>query len=231
MSSNTTIKWKVAQWFELRWWKNYLRGKDKATYLQWKRNYWQNLLGQIADIVKIENQHTICDLGCGPAGIFIALPHNQVTAVDPLLNEYEKQLPFFDKSEYPNVTFVTSTIEDFGNSKTSEVLKTSEVYTYDVVFCLNAINHVYDIQAGFAKLRELCATNGQVIVSIDAHNYSLFKYLFHAIPGDVLHPHQYNLGEYKTMLEEQGLAIQKTVLLKQEFIFNHYLLVAKTESK
>lgn len=222
MSSNTTIKWKVAQWFELRWWKNYLRGKDKATYLQWKRNYWQNLLGQITDIVKIENQHTICDLGCGPAGIFIALPHNQVTAVDPLLNEYEKQLAFFDKSEYPNVEFINSTIE------TCQVLKTWQVLPqkYDIVFCLNAINHVYDIQAGFAKLRELCATNGLVIVSIDAHNYSLFKYLFRAIPGDVLHPHQYNLGEYKTMLEEQGLQVEKTVLLKQEFFFNHYLIVA-----
>ncbi len=222
MRNNTTIKWKVAQWFELRWWKNYLRGKDKATYLQWKRNYWQNLLGQITDIVKIENQHTICDLGCGPAGIFIALPHNQVTAVDPLLNEYEKQLAFFDKSEYPNVEFINSTIE------TCQVLKTWQVLPqkYDIVFCLNAINHVYDIQAGFAKLRELCATNGLVIVSIDAHNYSLFKYLFRAIPGDVLHPHQYNLGEYKTMLEEQGLQVEKTVLLKQEFFFNHYLIVA-----
>lgn len=227
MSSNTIIKWKVAQWFELRWWKNYLRGKDKATYLQWKKAYWLNMLEQIADVVKINPSHTICDLGCGPAGIYIALPDNKVTAVDPLLDEYEKQLPFFDKGEYPNVKFVKSAIEDLG--KTSEVSKTSEVY--NIVFCLNAINHIYDIETGFAKLKELCVANGQVVVSIDAHNYSFFKYLFRAIPGDVLHPHQYNLGEYKEMLKKQGMVVQKTVLLKQEFIFNHYLLVAKTENK
>ncbi len=227
MNSNTTIKWKVAQWFELRWWKNYLRGKDKATYLQWKKAYWLNMLEQIADVVKINPSHTICDLGCGPAGIYIALPDNKVTAVDPLLNEYEKQLPFFDKGEYHNIKFVNSAIEDLGN--TSEVLKTSEVY--NIVFCLNAINHVYDIEAGFAKLEELCVANGQVVVSIDAHNYSFFKYLFRIIPGDVLHPHQYNLGEYKEMLEKQGMVVQKTLLFKQEFIFNHYLLVAKTGSK
>lgn len=223
MSSNTTIKWKVAQWFELRWWKNYLRGKDKATYLQWKKTYWLNMLEQIADVVKLYTSHTICDLGCGPAGIFIALPDNKITAVDPLLDEYEKHLPFFNKSEYPNVEFINSAIE------TCQVLKTWQVLPqkFDIVFCLNAINHVYDIETGFAKLRELCATNGQVIVSIDAHNYSFFKYLFRAIPGDVLHPHQYNLGEYKTMLEKQGLVIQKTVLLKQEFLFSHYLLVAR----
>ncbi|MFM2306474.1 MAG: hypothetical protein RLZZ367_1143 [Bacteroidota bacterium] len=222
MSSNTIIKWKVAQWFELRWWKNYLRGKDKATYLQWKKAYWLNMLEQIADVVKINPSLTICDLGCGPAGIYIALPDNKVTAVDPLLDEYEKQLPFFDKGEYPNVKFVKSAIEDLG--KTSEVSKTSEVY--NIVFCLNAINHIYDIETGFAKLKELCVANGQVVVSIDAHNYSFFKYLFRAIPGDVLHPHQYNLGEYKEMLEKQGMVVQKTVLLKQEFFFNHYLIVA-----
>jgi 2-polyprenyl-6-hydroxyphenyl methylase/3-demethylubiquinone-9 3-methyltransferase len=222
VSSNTIIKWKVAQWFELRWWKNYLRGKDKATYLQWKKAYWLNMLEQIADVVKINPSLTICDLGCGPAGIYIALPDNKVTAVDPLLDEYEKQLPFFDKGEYPNVKFVKSAIEDLG--KTSEVSKTSEVY--NIVFCLNAINHIYDIETGFAKLKELCVANGQVVVSIDAHNYSFFKYLFRAIPGDVLHPHQYNLGEYKEMLEKQGMVVQKTVLLKQEFFFNHYLIVA-----
>lgn len=205
----------MAQWFELRWWKNYLRGKDKATYLQWKKGYWLNMLEQIADVVKINPTRTVCDLGCGPAGIYIALPDNKITAVDPLLDEYEKHLPFFDKREYPTVIFTNSTIEDYASRQ-----------PFDIVFCLNAINHVYDIETGFAKLRGLCTTNGQVVVSIDAHNYSFFKYLFRIIPGDVLHPNQYNLGEYKEMLEKQGMVVQKTVLLKQEFFFNHYLIVA-----
>ncbi|HLP53338.1 MAG TPA: class I SAM-dependent methyltransferase [Chitinophagales bacterium] len=225
-----TTKWKIAQWFELRWWKNYLRSKDKTTYLQWKKSYWHNILGLISTEVKIDTTKTICDLGCGPAGIFIALPNNKITAVDPLINEYEKQLAFFTKADYPKVEFAESTIEDFG-TKTSEVFTTSEVYKYDIVFCLNAINHVYDIEKGFAQLKNLCAANGQVVVSIDAHNHSFFKHLFRTIPGDVLHPHQYDLAEYKAMLEKQGMQIQKTILLKQEFFFNHYLVVAKTENK
>lgn len=215
-----TTKWKIAQWFELRWWKNYLRSKDKTTYLQWKKSYWHNILGLISTEVKIDTTETICDLGCGPAGIFIALPNNKVTAVDPLINDYEKQLTFFTRADYPNVEFAESTIEDFGGRK-----------KYDIVFCLNAINHVYDIEKGFAQLKNISAANGQVVVSIDAHNYSFFKYLFRTIPGDVLHPHQYDLAEYKAMLEKQSMQIQKTILLKQEFFFTHYLLVAKTGNR
>ncbi len=225
------VKWRVAQWFELRWWKGYLRGKDKAEYLAWKREYWRGILekcgvsaesrgGESAGVGEtsevLGNNKTICDLGCGPAGVFIALPNNKVTAVDPLIDAYEKQTPFFSKSDYPNVRFVRSTIEEF---------ETSDVY--DLVFCMNAINHVHDIEKGFEKLKDVCAPGGTLMVSIDAHNYSFFKYLFRLIPGDVLHPHQYDLEEYKAFIEKQGMRIVKMELLKQEGIFNHYLLVAK----
>ena len=94
-----SLRWKVAQWFELRWWKNYLHGKNKEEYLAWKKNYWLNMLAEIAADVKIDAEKIICDLGCGPAGIFIALPGNKVTAVDPLIDAYENQTPFFSKSE------------------------------------------------------------------------------------------------------------------------------------
>ncbi len=215
------LKWKVAQWFELRWWKGYLRGKKKQQYLEWKRNYWRGVLSISGVSETLNSTKTICDLGCGPAGIFIALPDIKITAVDPLIDAYEKQTPFFTKSDYPNVKFVRSTIEDF---QTSEVFKTSDVY--DIVFCLNAINHVHDIEKGFEKLNAVCADGGTLIVSIDAHNYSFFKYLFRLIPGDVLHPHQYDLEEYKALVEKQGMRIVKTELLKREGLFNHYLLVA-----
>ena len=211
------LRWKIAQWFELRWWQNYLRGKDKTAYLQWKKNYWQNIISQIADEVKIDASQSVIDLGCGPAGIFIALPQNKITAVDPLLSEYETRTHFFSPVDYPNVKFEKSTIENYDAGGTN----------YDFVFCMNAINHVHDIGLGFKKLRSLCADNGAIIVSIDAHNYPFFKHLFRLIPGDVLHPHQYNMEEYTTLLNCEGWHASAPVLLKREFFFNHYLLVAK----
>jgi SAM-dependent methyltransferase len=211
----TSARWRIAQWFELRWWKNYLSGKNKEEYLAWKKNYWNNILSLVSNEIKLNSSKTIADLGCGPAGVFIALAENKVTAVDPLINEYESQTPFFSKSDYPNVAFVKSAIEEFeSNGK------------FDLVFCMNCINHVHDIEKGFEKLKEVSAHNGTLVLSIDAHNFSFFKHLFRLIPGDILHPHQYDLTEYKSFLEKQGFKILKNELLKKEFFFNHYLVVA-----
>ena len=224
------LKWRLAQWFELRWWKNYLRYKNKTEYLEWKKNYWKNVLEKIADEVKLDASKTICDLGCGPAGIFVALPENKITAVDPLIDEYEKHIPFFKRVDYPNVHFVESTMEDFNQNviaRNEERVTKQSPTQFDFVFCMNAINHVHNIEKAFDKLKEVYGTGGTVVISIDAHNYLFFKYLFRLVPGDLLHPHQYDLNEYKSFLENRGMKILKTELLKKEFLFNHYLIVVR----
>jgi hypothetical protein len=38
------LRWKIAQWFELQWWKRYLSGKSKEEYIAWKTNYWLQLM-------------------------------------------------------------------------------------------------------------------------------------------------------------------------------------------
>lgn len=189
-----------------------MRDKNEGEYLSWKRDYWKEILKKVPEV---SPDRTVCDLGCGPAGVFIALPQNRVTAVDPLVEEYERQIPFFRKKDYPNVDFVQSTIEDFLPQE-----------QFDFVFCLNVINHIQDIEKGFEKLNAVCKTEGVIVLSIDAHNFSFFKHLFRLVPGDVLHPHQYDLKEYQSFFENQGLKVWKTELLKKEFFFNHYLLVA-----
>ena len=210
------IRWQIAQWFELRWWQNYLGKKNKQEYLAWKKSYWLNVLAQVSDVVTIKESDTVADLGCGPAGMFIALP-NKFTAVDPLLNEYKEKLSFFDPADYSNTTFIASTLEAYKPAP------------HDVVSCMNCINHVHDIDKAFDVLVQSIKPGGALLLSIDAHNYSFFKHLFRAIPGDILHPHQYNLAEYEKFLTHRGLYIVKCVTVKKEFFFNHYLIVAQCQ--
>ena len=207
------IKWKLAQFFELLWWRKYFLFKTKDSYYTWKKNYWQSLVSSLKTI-NITDKNTIADLGCGPAGIFILFDKNEVIAVDPLLEKYKKNLSFFDPSTYPNVNFFDATIEDF-------VCKEK----FDFVFCMNAINHVANIQKAFQKICDL--SSDKLIVSIDAHNHNFLKTIFRLIPGDILHPHQYNLEEYKTFLSERNFKIIETNCIKKDFIFNHYILVAQ----
>ena len=211
-----TFRWKIAQAAEIRWWQRYLKNKPTADYAVWKTDYWQKLLAEIglSDLNTEGGQKSILDAGCGPAGIFMIFKNQKVDALDPLLDEYEAILPHFKKSFYPNVQFYSKPLENFDKKD-----------AYDAVFCLNAINHVADLARCFDILVAAAKKGGQLIVSIDAHNFLLLKHIFQALPGDILHPHQYDLAEYQAMLTERGCTIDKTILKKYEFIFNYYVLV------
>ena len=208
------LRWKIAQAAEIRWWQSYLKKKPEADYHQWKTGYWQKLLAKIG-VEPGAGEHVL-DAGCGPAGIFMVFDEQQVDAVDPLLDQYEEKLAHFAKSSYPNVRFFAEPLEKFETDQ-----------TYDTVFCLNAINHVSDLESCFDKLVRMTKVGGQLVVSIDAHNWSFFRHLFRAVPGDILHPHQYNLAEYQKFLRNRNCELEEPVLMDEAFFFNYYVLVGK----
>lgn len=208
------LRWHIAQFFEIRWWRRYLARRDKAAYLTWKRRYWEKFLQKSG--LEIPAHAGVLDAGCGPAGIFSILENQTVDALDPLLHRYEKLLPHFRCSDYPSVRFINTPLEDFFPER-----------TYGFVFCLNAINHVADIRRCFERLAALTRPGGTLAVSVDAHQYTWLKKLFRFLPADILHPHQYDLNEYGAMLTGQGFQITKTVLMKKGGIFNYYLFVTK----
>ena len=213
---NKTSRWQVAQFFEIRWWKNYLKGKDVESYLSWKKSYWKDFLSKINKSVKIEESSKILDAGCGPAGVFIELQNYDVTAIDPLLDQYKDKLNHFKKEKYPNTKFETVALERYENEN-----------FFDLIFCINAINHVSDLAKAFKQLYNSAKIGGTIVVSIDAHNYSIFKHIYRLQPADILHPHQFDLKEYQEMLINLNCSILQTVLIKKEFFFNHYVIVAR----
>lgn len=215
------FRWKIAQAAEIRWWQRYLKNKNTANYAVWKSDYWKKLLNEIGLSV-LENYtvpaQEILDAGCGPAGIFMVLtPQNHLTALDPLLDEYEKKLPHFKRNYYPKIRFISQSLESFDSAGKN----------FDYVFCLNAINHVNDLQIAVDNLVQLTKPGGTLIVSIDAHRSRLLKHIFAALPGDILHPHQHTLYDYRRMFQSRGCAEIKVVLKKEELIFNYYILVLK----
>lgn len=208
------LRWKAAQFFEIRWWKLYLGNKDKATYLAWKTAYWRDFLDK-SDITVPPNIRVL-DAGCGPAGIFTIFEEQVTDAVDPLLDQYERELPHFSRADWPKVQFHCCALEDF---------ITDAQYPY--VFCLNAINHVADLDKSLDQLAGFTAKGGLFAMSIDAHNYQWIKQLFRLQPSDILHPHQYDLVEYQDMLTKRGFEVRRSVLFKKELIFSYYLIIAQ----
>lgn len=214
-----SLRWNIAQAVERKWWQNYLRKKPVGEYLEWKRNYWQELLAPINQLIEFEKPQEILDAGCGPAGTFLVLEQHNVTAVDPLINQYKNDLHHFDPKRNPWVNFINKPLEEY-----------SAQTQFDGVFCMNAINHVVDIDKAWDMLFATIKPGGWIVTTIDAHNHAGLKHLFRAIPGDVLHPHQYDLKEYESMLSERGCEITYRKNLKSEFFFDHWILAGRISS-
>ncbi len=206
------LRWKIAQYFEARWWRNYLKGKSLPDYLDWKRQYWFDFLKKIG--VEVPPNASVLDAGCGPAGIFLVFPENRVTAIDPLLGKYRPIFPHFTDGSLRNARFVEVPLEQLDASQ-----------KYDVVFCLNAINHVADLEVCLKKLREVTRSGGRLVLSVDAHNWLFFKHIFQLVPGDILHPHQLDLEGYKKRLMENGFQIEAIKPLKREFFFSYQAFI------
>lgn len=209
-------RWRLAQFLEIRWWQQYLRKKGKQEYLQAKRAYWQRILDRLD--LEVPTAARVLDAGCGPAGIFMVLAQAEVVAVDPLLPAYAEKLSHFEPREYPWVRFAAVMLEDF-----------SVEVPYDYVFCLNAINHVADLQQGMAVLAEATKKQRYLIMSIDTHRYWLLKWLFRLLPGDALHPHQHSLADYEALLQQQGLRLTQKIKLKSGWIFDYWVLAAQKD--
>jgi 2-polyprenyl-6-hydroxyphenyl methylase/3-demethylubiquinone-9 3-methyltransferase len=209
------LRWQIAQFFEIRWWRRYLSGKDKSAYLAQKRRYWVGILGQLRQPPAPGER--VLDAGCGPAGIFIALPGQQVDALDPLLPAYTAQLPHFSPEDYPNVRFLPLPLENFSPER-----------PYDTVFCLNAINHVADLPRSLDRLVASARAGGRLVLSVDAHRHRWLQRIFQWLPGDILHPHQYGLTDYADMLRTRGCVVEQTLRLKKGLVFDYFLLETST---
>lgn len=208
------LRWRIAQFFEIRWWRHYLARRDKTTYLGWKRRYWCDFLQKSG--IHVPSGAEVLDAGCGPAGVFTVLDKQSVDALDSLLEGYEKHLPHFRRDDWPNVRFFNQALESFFPEK-----------KYNFVFCLNALNHVADLPRCLDRLAALAQPGGRLAISIDAHNHVWLKRLFRLVPGDILHPHQFDVEEYRAMLRERGVLLEKTILMKKGGIFNYYLLLGR----
>jgi len=214
--ASTNLQWTIAQHLEIWWWRRYLRKKEKVSYYAWKRDYWNNFLSKTKDHFRLESGMRVLDAGSGPAGIFTILQDQQVTAIDPLFESYRIHLPHFEPDDFPYVSFENCSLEDFHSSQ-----------PFDVVFCLNVINHVSRLETSIDNLSKAIIDGGFLVLSVDAHRYKWLKRIFQLFPADALHPHQQLLAYYIHLLEKHGLIVQHKELLKQQAIFGYWLIIAK----
>ncbi|THH41545.1 class I SAM-dependent methyltransferase [Neolewinella litorea] len=217
MAGANSLRWRVAQYLELRWWRRYLSKQSPQDYLSAKRTYWQRVLDTLEWEVKPNAR--VLDAGCGPAGIFTLLHDRQrITAVDPLLREYET-LPVFARVHYPQVRFVPKPLESLEG-----------LYPFDCIYCFNAINHVDDWHRSLDQLTAMARPGTRMILSSDVHRHVWLLPLFRALPGDALHPQQHDAAAYRGALSKRGWTIEREACLRRTAIFDYRAWVCVFDS-
>jgi len=211
-SAKHSWRWRVAQFFEWRWWRFYLANKPVDDYLSAKRAYWYRVSVQFG--VQPKPGAPLLDVGCGPSGMYMVWSDHPVTALDPLLESYER-LPHFSPDRYPHVTFLAQAIETWNTTK-----------SFPWVFCLNVINHVSDLEAALARLSDITDPNGCLLLTVDVHKYGSLKKVFRTLPGDILHPHQHDRFDYERYLRRAGFRIEQCHRLKKGRLFDYYGFLA-----
>ncbi|MBI1192226.1 MAG: methyltransferase domain-containing protein [Bacteroidetes bacterium] len=211
-------RWRMAQVLERRWWKRYLGNKSPGEYRTWKRRYWLDLLAPHRHALLLDEPQRLLDAGCGPAGINLALDGHNVTALDPLLDRYSVELPAFAALQVPGVAYISAPLEGYRHPQ-----------QVDGACCLNAINHVDDLDAALDALTAAVRPGGWLLLGVDAHRSPLLRALFRALPGDALHPHQHSAMEYRRFLEARGWQIEDQRCLKPGRIFDYVLFRARRQ--
>lgn len=215
-TSTPSLRWRLAQWLERRWWRSYLKGKSPEAYLADKQAYWARTLDQLD--WEPEPGRQVLDAGCGPAGVFIHLKDiERVTALDPLLEQYEADLSIFNRADYPGVDFICQPLE---------TSFTPIPTTFAAIYCFNAINHVSDWDAALNALTAYAASGTRLLLTSDVHRYRLLQPIFRALPGDALHPQQHLPEAYREALEVRGWRIEWEEILRREAIFDYTAWVA-----
>lgn len=162
--------------------------------------------------------NSVLDAGCGPAGVFIICNNPVVYALDPLLPKYEKHLSHFDTQHWPHIHFLAMALEDWIPER-----------TFDLVFCLNAINHSRNLKQSIEVLRQTLQPGGKLILSTDTHKYEFLCRIFQWLPGDILHPHQYTQKAYRSFLEQAGFTIERSFVSREGRIFDYAVFVASIQ--
>ena len=212
------IKWNFAQSLEKRWWQKYLQDKDPIQYLNWKKAYWKDLFGRAGiDISRLGAP--VLDIGCGPAGVFMILDPFEVVAVDPLLEFYQAELPIFTPEAYPWVHFVAKDFESWDMSR-----------SFQTITCFNAINHFHDPDLTLKRIAHFAQKGATILISIDTHKHSVFKFLFRCLPIDALHPHQWDNADCLNKFKTAGLRVVNQHRLKGNFLFHYDFFQLTIES-
>jgi SAM-dependent methyltransferase len=157
------------------------KAEDVREWLRVRRVTWPNLMDYLKDNIDVKATQRILDIGGGPTSIFLALNKGEKYLVDPVYQTLFQGVPFMrDIEEYKDVHFLACTIEEAVFDK-----------PFDLIFTINSIDHVGDLNSVVKKIDELLVSGGTLVVIVDCYADNWVRNIVRFFDADVPHPHHF----------------------------------------
>ena len=155
--------------------------EDIMEFLRLRRHTWASLVGLLKGDIAFDSSKRVLDIGCGPTSIFLALSGGKKYVVDPTLERLFQLHPFVrEVEEYRDVNFVSRPIEE-----------TIFDQQFDLIFTINALDHVGALKPVVDKIDELLAPGGILVIIVDCYADRTVRNIMSFFDVDLPHPHHF----------------------------------------
>lgn len=155
--------------------------EDMKEWLRVRRHTWSILLDLLKVEIAFDSSRRILDIGSGPTSIFLALKEGERCAVDPDFEFLFRLHPFMREVEqYKDVNFISNPIEEVTLDK-----------KFDLIFMINALDHVGALKPVIDKMDELLAPSGTLVLIVDCYADRAVRDVISFFDVDLPHPHHF----------------------------------------
>ena len=183
------VRWSAAQAKEDSFWRR------DGVYKPEMRRVTSRYLPVIQELsAGLEEDSKILDVGCGPTCVSRFFPVGSKTYLDPLMDTYREAYP---EGLIPAGERIRAPAE--------RIPKENE--SYDVVICVNALDHMCDPPQALREMRRVLKSDGTFVLGVFLHprpTALLRRFVERRLPifREDAHPHSYTLGSIRSLLSE-----------------------------
>ncbi|MCL0086702.1 class I SAM-dependent methyltransferase [Thermodesulfovibrionales bacterium] len=181
-------RWQLAQLKEDSFWR-----RDNVLDSQMERvlSRYASVISEISQSLTPDSK--ILDIGCGPTCVGQLFVGGSKTYLDPLMDSYLKT----HSERLPDGKKICSTAESIPEQDES----------FDVVLCVNALDHMIDPAAALQEIRRVMKKDGMFILGIFLHPAPIAiarRFIEKRMPffREDAHPHSYELNHMRKLLSE-----------------------------
>ncbi len=154
----------------------------------------------------LDSNSTILDVGCGPTCTGQLFNVGLKTYLDPLMDSYLKSYP----EELPEGEKICSTAEDIPKPDES----------FDVVLCVNALDHMIDPDKALAEMRRVLKKDGTFMLGIFLHSPPIAmarRFIERWLPvfREDAHPYSYTLEIIRKVLNNYFSIQEETKVFRK----------------